>query len=440
MTAHSSVVTRVATTSLPCRHGVFDMLGFVDDAGIEHVVLSQGDLSSDVAGPPMVRVHSECLTGDGFGSWRCDCGDQLDAALATIAAVGRGAVVYLRGHEGRGIGLAEKLRAYELQDTGMDTVDANLALGHEEDARTYHAAAAILASLGATRISLLSGNPAKQLALEALGIEVVGRHNLAVPARAENERYLATKRARMRHDPAADTDPELIGRYGDITGPERVVIAQMGQSADGFIAARGGDGAELTSVEDREHLHRLRALVDAVVVGAGTVVADDPQLTVRSVPGINPVRVVVDPSARISPAARVLTDGAAPTLWLVGGDAVTPEVAPHVTVTRLPSAQDGILCTAILDMLADRGLGRVLIEGGGRTVSRFLAAGAIDHLFLTIAPVLIGDGVPGVRFPGAERLDGALRPPSRSFPLGPDTCLHFDLRSDRRPAAEESTA
>lgn len=437
MTTHSSVVTRVATTSLPCRYGVFDMLGFIDDAGIEHVVLAQGDLASDEAGPPMVRVHSECLTGDGFGSWRCDCGDQLDAALATIAAVGRGAVVYLRGHEGRGIGLAEKLRAYELQDAGMDTVDANLALGHEEDARTYHAAAAILASLGATRISLLSGNPAKQLALEALGIEVVGRHNLAVPTRAENERYLATKRARMRHDPAADTDFELLGRYGDITGTDPVVIAQMGQSADGFIAARSGDGAELTSVEDREHLHRLRALVDAVVVGASTVAADDPRLTVRSVTGADPVRVVVDPSARTSPAARVLTDGAAPTLWLVGEDAPIPSVPAHVTVLRLPEQRDGFAPAAILARLAERGLGRVLIEGGGRTVSRFLTAGAIDHLFLTVAPVLIGDGVPGVRFSGADRLDGAVRPPSRSFPLGPDTCLHFDLRTGRAkgPAA-----
>ena len=114
-------------------------------------------------------MHSECLTGDAFGSWRCDCGEQLDAALSTVAAAGEGAVIYVRGHEGRGIGLLEKLRAYALQDLGADTVDANVALGHSADARSYDQSAAILRDLGIERIRLLSSNPAKAEALTELG-------------------------------------------------------------------------------------------------------------------------------------------------------------------------------------------------------------------------------------------------------------------------------
>ena len=147
-----------------------------------------------------MRVHSECLTGDVFGSLRCDCGPQLDAALAAVAREGRGVVLYVRGHEGRGIGLLHKLQAYQLQDAGADTLDANLELGLPADARDYGTGAQILVDLGIHSMRLLSNNPAKRAGLEGYGLRITGRQPLPVHANPENLRYLQTKRDRMGHD------------------------------------------------------------------------------------------------------------------------------------------------------------------------------------------------------------------------------------------------
>jgi 3,4-dihydroxy 2-butanone 4-phosphate synthase/GTP cyclohydrolase II len=148
----------------------------------------------------LVRVHSECLTGDVLGSLRCDCGPQLDAALAAVAAEGRGVVLYVRGHEGRGIGLMHKLQAYQLQDAGADTVDANLALGMPADARDYGTGAQILVDLGVRSMRLLTNNPAKRAGLEGYGLTITGRVPLPIRPNPENLRYLRTKRDRMGHD------------------------------------------------------------------------------------------------------------------------------------------------------------------------------------------------------------------------------------------------
>jgi 3,4-dihydroxy 2-butanone 4-phosphate synthase/GTP cyclohydrolase II len=145
-------------------------------------------------------VHSECLTGDVFGSLRCDCGPQLEAALSAVATEGRGVVLYIRGHEGRGIGLLHKLQAYQLQDTGADTVDANLALGMPADARDYGTGAQILCDLGVRSMRLLTNNPAKRVGLEGYGLRVTGRVSLPISPNPENLRYLRTKRDRMGHD------------------------------------------------------------------------------------------------------------------------------------------------------------------------------------------------------------------------------------------------
>ncbi|MFI5954122.1 bifunctional 3,4-dihydroxy-2-butanone-4-phosphate synthase/GTP cyclohydrolase II [Cryptosporangium sp. NPDC051539] len=193
-----SQVERTVQTRLPTRHGEFRAIGYRSTVdGTEHVVFVAGD----VAGPQVLaRVHSECLTGDIFGSLRCDCGPQLDSALAAIAAEGRGVVVYLRGHEGRGIGLLSKLRAYALQDSGADTVDANLELGLPVDARDYAIGAQILLDLGVRSVRLLTNNPAKQASLESYGVTVADRVVLPAHAQPENVRYLRTKRDRMGHD------------------------------------------------------------------------------------------------------------------------------------------------------------------------------------------------------------------------------------------------
>jgi len=198
-------VTRAAVTALPTAHGAFTALGYRSEPdGIEHIALVAGGLDADGRLPDgeevLVRVHSECLTGDVFGSLRCDCGPQLEASLERISAEGRGVVLYLRGHEGRGIGLLHKLRAYQLQEAGHDTVDANLELGLPADARDYAAAARMLDDLGVRSVRLLTNNPVKGAALEEQGLKVVGREPVQTPAGEHNLRYLQTKRDRMGHD------------------------------------------------------------------------------------------------------------------------------------------------------------------------------------------------------------------------------------------------
>ncbi|MFJ9108263.1 bifunctional 3,4-dihydroxy-2-butanone-4-phosphate synthase/GTP cyclohydrolase II [Streptomyces sp. NPDC102283] len=192
-------VRREAETRLPTAFGDFTAYGYRSSVdGVEHVALVHGDVSDgeDV----LVRIHSECLTGDIFQSQRCDCGPQLHASMRRITERGRGIVVYLRGHEGRGIGLLSKLRAYELQERGVDTLDANLELGLPADARDYAAGAQILADLGVRSLRLMTNNPDKTAAVVRHGLAVTGREPMPVQAGEHNLRYLRTKRDRMGHD------------------------------------------------------------------------------------------------------------------------------------------------------------------------------------------------------------------------------------------------
>jgi len=193
------LVERVAVTALPTRHGAFTAYGYrIGFDQTEHIALAYGDLSGHE--PVLTRVHSECLTGDVFGSERCDCGPQLDEALARIVQEGRGVVVYLRGHEGRGIGLVAKLQAYALQDAGRDTVDANLDLGLPADARHYGAATQILRDLEVESVRLLTNNPEKTRALEEYGVPVKEQVPLTTRPNDHNLAYLMTKRDRMGHE------------------------------------------------------------------------------------------------------------------------------------------------------------------------------------------------------------------------------------------------
>jgi len=187
---------RVAETRLPTSHGVFRMLVYRDGEGLEHVALTVGDVTDGA--PVLVRVHSECLTGDVFGSHRCDCGEQLDRSLDYLQQQGRGVLLYLR-QEGRGIGLANKIRAYALQDVGYDTVEANLALGLPVDCRDYGVAAAMLRDLGIARVRLLTNNPDKIAGLERNGIAVVERIPLQTLPHPANRRYLQVKQQKLGH-------------------------------------------------------------------------------------------------------------------------------------------------------------------------------------------------------------------------------------------------
>ncbi|NPT60853.1 bifunctional 3,4-dihydroxy-2-butanone-4-phosphate synthase/GTP cyclohydrolase II [Paraburkholderia elongata] len=195
---HECIVERMSVARLPTRYGVFAVYGYRETiTGQEHAALVMGELSGNDS--PLVRVHSECLTGEVFGSIRCDCRAQLDLAMERIAAEGSGVVVYLKGHEGRGIGLTEKLRAYALQDEGLDTVEANLQLGLQVDARDYAVGAQILQDQGVTKMRLMTNNPRKYQGISGFGLSIEERVPLVTAPNSENASYLKTKQAVLGH-------------------------------------------------------------------------------------------------------------------------------------------------------------------------------------------------------------------------------------------------
>ncbi|WP_083627853.1 RibD family protein [Salinicola sp. MH3R3-1] len=206
------------------------------------------------------------------------------------------------------------------------------------------------------------------------------------------------------------------------------VIAQLGQSLDGRIATASGASHYVTGAQSLVHLHQLRALVDAVVVGAGTVAADDPQLTVRHVEGDNPLRVVLDPRGRVPAERGVFRQPVAPTWHLVNEGVAGHGDADHVSVKPLSPGPSGIDPAQIVALLAEHGHRRILVEGGGLTISRFLEAGCLDRLHSVVAPMLIGSGRPALTLPEIDTLDDALRPACRHFRLGDDMLFDLDLR------------
>ncbi len=206
-----------------------------------------------------------------------------------------------------------------------------------------------------------------------------------------------------------------------------LVVAQAGQSLDGRIATESGHSHYVTGPEDIRRLHRLRSLVDAVVVGAGTVASDNPRLTVREVEGDNPARVVIDPDGRLDPTCHIFSDGAAPTLVVRRDGAAKSEMAGAETISLAADTEKAIDPRTIVLALRARGLRRLLIEGGGLTLSRFLDAGLVNRLHVTVAPLLIGSGRPAFTLAPVATLDDALRPPCRTFRLGNDVLFDLDL-------------
>lgn len=220
---------------------------------------------------------------------------------------------------------------------------------------------------------------------------------------------------------------DLLDIYLPLRVAPDLVIGQLGQSLDGRIATEGGASHFVTGSKDIERLHRLRALVDAVIVGAGTVALDDPRLTVRLVEGPNPARVVLDPSGQLDPGRRVFTGSAARTI-VVRREARGGAEAPYEELVVPASERGDFDLEALLAALRAQGLRRLLVEGGGVTVSGFLRAGLLDRLHLTVAPLLIGSGRPSITLDPIESLDLALRPSCRRFTLGEDVLFDLDLR------------
>jgi 3,4-dihydroxy 2-butanone 4-phosphate synthase/GTP cyclohydrolase II len=410
-------VRRLSNARLPTRIGTFDAVAYADTrSGTEPVALVHGDIAGRDA--PLVRIHSECWTGDVLGSLRCDCGEQLGRALTAIVAEGAGVLLYLR-QEGRGIGLANKLRAYALQDGGLDTVDANTALGLPVDAREYGAAAAILTDLGLERVRLMTDNPRKVAGLEVHGIRVSDRVSLPALPNPVNLPYLETKTARLGHlQPTNAARPSVTVHYA--------------QTLDGRLATRTGDSQWISGQESLVLAHALRASHAAVLVGAGTVAADDPRLTARLVEGPSPIRVVLDSKLRLSPDANVITDGAAATIL------ATTDLAPShrrrgfsrlAEVLVLPSTPDGrVDLDSLLDELGDRGIATLLVEGGAGVITAMIRERRVSRLVVSIAPMVLGTGIEAVGDLDILRLRDALTFRRAGFSqLGPDVIFDGEL-------------
>jgi GTP cyclohydrolase II len=438
MSSARVVPTELAQLTLPTPFGEWQTRAFDWDGSV-HLCLCRGAIGNgeDI----LVRLHSECLTGDALGSLRCDCGVQLRQAQRAIAAEGRGVLVYSTGHEGRGIGLANKLRAYVLQDDGLDTLQANQHLGFPADQRTFTDAAACLCALGLRSVRLMSNNPDKARALVDAGIRVVRVVGLPTAAHARNVRYLTTKQDQMGHAVPMGTPlvrnvgpPANIGALLGTVRPtptKPYVAVKYAQTLDGRIATSSGDSRWISGEEERRVSHALRASCDAVLVGVGTVLADDPQLTVRMVPGASPIRVVLDSTLRIPDRSRLLADDAA-TIVVTTSSSSTDRRDDlrrlGVSVLVAPAGPSGVDLAAALSALRREGIRSVLVEGGGSVITSFLSLDLADRLVVGIAPRVLGSGTDAVKDLGVTEVSRSLRIEHRVVHLaGEDVLIAGDV-------------
>lgn len=403
-------IQQMTCARIPTPEGEFQLCLYHNDwDDKEHLALVLGQVADvpDV----LVRVHSECFTGDVLGSLRCDCGPQLQQAMRLIAAEGRGVILYLR-QEGRGIGLLDKLRAYNLQDQGYDTVEANLLLGHQADGRDYTVAAAMLQDLGVRSLRLLTNNPSKIDGLQQFGLEVAARVPLETAVTEQNGAYLATKVKRMRHLLNLENGN---GRFPTLHPPKiekrPFVTLSYAQSLDGSITARHGQPTALSGQQAMTFTHRLRASHNAILVGIGTILADDPRLTVRLTGGRQPQPVVLDSRLRFPLTAELLHHPNQP--WIITTSTALADreqalTAVGATIIRLPQDAAGrVSLPHVLEWLASQSVRSLMVEGGGTVMTAFLQQQLVDRLVLTIAPRLLGGfrGVGQLLPPGTHLQD-----------------------------------
>lgn len=449
-------ILRMACARIPIAEGNCQLLLYMNEhEGREHVALVIGDVIGQRE--VLVRIHSECFTGDVLGSLRCDCGAQLDQALKIITQEGAGVLIYLR-QEGRGIGLLNKLRAYNLQDLGSDTVDANLLLGHGADERDYTTAAVILRDLGIASVRLLTNNPQKIESLQALGVAVIARVPMQPRVTPENAMYLLTKVRRMRHRLSLEAFSGVVADYNGAQGADPVpsgatvptlgrqqenelktnslrtgeragqilvdhqdgiatlleratdyrqrtgrpfVTLSYAQSVDGCIAARPGQPLALSGTLALTLTHRLRSVHDAILVGIGTVLADNPRLTVRLVKGKTPQPIVADSRLRFPLEANLLRHHPL-SPWIATSEQASDErqqvlERAGARVLRLPANAKGqVDLAALLERLGALGINSLMVEGGARIITSVLSDRLVDSLVLTVAPMLVG-GLRAVR-------------------------------------------
>ncbi len=437
-------LTRV---QLPTRFGLFELRSFEGRSGFVYLALIRGDVEhrSDV----LTRVHSECLTGDTLASLRCDCGVQLQLALRAIAGEGTGVLIYVTGHEGRGIGLINKLRSYVEQDLGADTVDANLRLGFVVDGRDYTDAAAVLQAVGVGSVRLLTNNPHKVQGLRSAGIVVSSVEPLSTAPHSRNLAYMRTKQHRLDHrqptghimaSPDSPDLPQTVDAselIGDVRPHQSrpYVVLKYAQTVDGRIATSTGDSRWISGEGERRMSHALRAACDAILVGVGTVRQDDPQLTVRMVPGASPARVVLDSTLRTPPTAKILRPDAPTTVLTTGRSHPGRREAlrlRHINVQVLPPGPDGVDLQAALATIRRSGVESLLVEGGARVITSMLSGAVVDRLIVSVASVIIGQGTEAVGALGTGTIkDGIVLRNRTTHVLPDDVVLSWDVNSRR---------
>jgi len=430
----------VASLPLGTTFGEFELRAFELASGRVYLALLRGDIGDGRS--VLTRLHSECLTGDALGSLRCDCGSQLREAGRAIAAEGRGVLVYLTDQEGRGIGLVNKLRAYMLQEDGADTVEANCRLGFPSDARTYDAAARCLELVGVRSVRLLTNNPKKVHGLTRAGIEVERTVPLQTSPHVRNAGYLRAKEARLGHvapagmpldgDPIRETTDvaPLLGRPLAPAGRPYVVL-KYAQSIDWRIATLGGDAKWISSDAERRISHGLRAACDAVLVGVGTAIVDDPRLTVRMVPGSSPLRVVLDSTLRLPSTAHVFDDEARTVVLTTSSSSEDRRAALRARAVGVHVVEDGprgVDLAGALQTLRALGVGSLLVEGGARVITSFFAEKLVDRLVVGIAPTIMGTGVEAVGDLGVASVTESVRLTNRSVhQVGDDLLVAADV-------------
>ena len=391
-------VTRDVSARIPTKEGDFSLVYYsnnTDDK--EHVALVTGPLEgkSDV----LVRIHSECFTGDVFGSRRCDCGNHLRQAMEKISEEGSGVIIYLR-QEGRGIGLRDKLKAYNLQDEGYDTVDANIELGHQADERDYRVACLMLEDLGVQSVKLLTNNSLKINALEKFGIDVSKREPIETIHNQDNIGYFSTKSKRMGHMLDLDTKdyrgipiPVVPQNMSALKRP--FITLTYAQSIDGSIALDEGVPFSISGQQANAMTHALRSEHDGILVGIGTIISDDPDLTVREVEGVNPQPIILDTQLRFPINANLLRNSGPPAWVFCGQD------APYVKRRELEAAglrvspvsldlEGKLDLKKIMKAVYSQGFRSIMVEGGRQVITQFILNELVDHVVITLTPSLLG--------------------------------------------------
>ncbi len=561
----------VAIAKLPSEFGTFKIYSYRDTLdNSENLAIIKGELEN-FDNPVMVRIHSECLTGDALGSLRCDCGMQLQTALRMIEKAGQGVIIYLP-QEGRGIGLLNKVKAYSLQDLGLDTVEANECLGFSADLRDYSMAAQILKDLGVKEVRLITNNPRKIARLQNYGIEVVERISLAIEPNDYNFDYLTTKTKKLGHllelktrqslarnafkiDDHLDEiwsalleckeemkkespqkneywaffcnaeSPWSFQKLSDEKIPEipesdfliivdltndfcqklnfvnqvfsqvqsaivftcgsplntdfaqdaqcfkgmwssngwqifslyiRLLVAQraaylekrpflmahLAQSLDGRIAAINGNSQWLSNEANLKHAHRLRALHDAVMVGALTATLDNPKLTVRLVTGKHPTPVIIEGQSdlKLDDLQMIAVHEKVIVLYPQGKqhrvipEAVKDKILDIPISPKTDFQKNTVLAPSeILNVLYENGISSIFLEGGGQTVSYFLQADCIELLHLHFAPLILGSGRSSFTLPVIDSIDKGLRFQMKHFDFDGEVLIELSLLNKHSP-------